>query len=224
MPEAKILIIEDDRNILAANRQLLELSGYEVFTAGTLAEGKSLAEKMKPDLVVLDILLPDGNGLDLCRELREAGNVRILILSALGTKQDIIEGLRQGGDDYLAKPYMTEELLLRIAALLRRGAAPASPAQVVMTGPIEWHPSSRQAFIGGTDLLLKPLEYSVLNLLCANRDRYLPPEEIYRACWNIDQYQNLANVHNQIYNLRGKLEVYGIRICLRRGRGYRVEW
>ena len=112
MSSDKILIIEDDRDILSANQQMLELEGYCVVTAASMKAGWEAVQKEHPDLILLDILLPDGNGLDFCRKLRSSSsNVRILFLSALNTKRDVIEGLRRGGDDYLAKPYMTRLLL-----------------------------------------------------------------------------------------------------------------
>lgn len=223
MENDKILIIEDNPDILAANRALLELSGYRVAAAETLAAGKEAAEREKPDLILLDILLPDGSGLDLCRELRRKSDVRILFLSALNTRQDIIRGLREGGDDYLAKPYMTEELLLRIRSLLRRRLYPM-PAGVRQTGRLEWHDVAHQAFADGCDLLLTPREYAVLELLCANEDRFLPPEEIYRAVWNAEPYGSIQPVHNHIYCLRGKLKPYGIGIESRRDMGYKIQW
>ncbi len=223
MCKDKILIIEDNMNILIANRSMLELSGYRVVTAQTLAAGKEAVAKENPDLVILDILLPDGNGLELCRSLREKSDMRILLLSALNTHEDIIHGLREGGDDYLAKPYMTEELLLRVQALLRRRLHPL-PADVRYTGKLEWHTVSHQVFADGRNLCLTPREYAVLELLCANEDRYLSPEEIYRTSWNADSNGDVRSVHNHIYCLRSKLKPYAIEIESRRDLGYRIKW
>jgi len=221
MRNDKILIIEDDRDILSANRQMLELEGYRVVTAMSAEAGWEAAQKEHPDLILLDILLPDGNGLDLCRRLRSSSSVRILFLSALNTKRDVIEGLRRGGDDYLAKPYMTEELLLRIEALLRRNVNPL-PQEAECSGPIEWHMTSNTAYINGEDLLLKPMEYTVLRLLCANSGRYTSAEEIYRAAWGNDPNNDVRPVHNHIYCLRVKLKPYGIGIESKRGLGYKI--
>lgn len=223
MGNDKILIIEDDKDILSANRQMLELEGYRVVTAKTLEAGRKAVQKENPDLILLDILLPDGNGLDLCREIRSSSDVRILFLSALNTKSDVIEGLRRGGDDYLAKPYMTEELLLRIAALLRRNARPL-PNVTEVTGRIEWHTSSFSASVNGEDLHLKPMEYNVLRLLCANSSRYLSAEEIYRSAWDNEPNNDVRPVHNHIYCLRAKLKPYGINIESKRNLGYRIKY
>ena len=223
MASEKILIIEDDSDILAANRDLLELAGYRVSTARSLAAGRNAVERDNPDLIVLDILLPDGNGLDLCRELREGSDVRILFLSALNTPSDIVEGLRQGGDDYLGKPYLTEELLLRVQALLRRSVRPVPP-QTRTTGPLVWQPSAHQVHIGGEDLLLSPREYAVLELLCVNRDRWVSAEEVFRNVWNAEPNGDVHAVHNHVSALRAKLAPHGVRIELKRGTGYRIEW
>lgn len=223
MANEKILIIEDDADILAANRDLLELAGYRVFTACTPAAGRHAVERNNPDLIILDILLPDGNGLGLCRELREGSDVRILFLSALNTAADVVEGLRQGGDDYLGKPYLTEELLLRTQALLRRSVH-VIPPQSTATGPLEWQPSAHQVFIDHEDLLLSPREYAILGLLCANRNRWLSAEEVFRSVWNTDPNGDLHVVHNHISALRTKLAPHGVRIESKRGQGYRIEW
>lgn len=221
MNNDKILIIEDDMDIQSANRQLLELEGYRVVTAGTMEAGRKTALSEHPDLIILDILLPDGNGLDLCRELRCSSDVRILFLSALNTKRDVIEGLRRGGDDYLAKPYMTEEFLLRVAALLRRNVKPLPP-ESVLTGQIEWHIASRTAEVKGCDLRLKPKEYSVLRFLCANSGSFTTAEEIYRDVWGKLTNNDVKPVHNHIYCLRSKLKPFGIKIISKRGQGYKI--
>lgn len=220
MSKNLILLIEDDPDIASANRIMLELEGYSVIEARTLKKGKELVENASPDLVVMDIMLPDGNSLDYCRELRGKSGVRILFLSALGTKEDIVEGLRAGGDDYLAKPYIMDELILRIQSLMRRG----NMEQDEMNPKgLTFNSLSNQAFYDGKDLMLKPKEYAVLELLNKNRDYYLSAEEIYSAVWNIDGGDDLSTVHNHIYSLRKKLTGTGYSIELKRGRGYQLK-
>ena len=218
-----ILVIEDDKNISRATRAMLELEGYRVYTAETLAEGNALTKRCKPDLIVLDILLPDGNGLDYCRTLRRQNDGgRILFLSALNTHEDVINGLRAGGDDYLAKPYVTDELLLRIKALLRRGRIGAGEPD--STGPLLWNRLSRQVTADGMNLLLTPHEYAILEFLCGEPGRYFTPEEIYKAVWNAEPLENLGPVHNHIYSLRQKLSGTGAEIRSTRSRGYMICW
>lgn len=220
MSKNLILLIEDDPDIASANRIMLELEGYSVIEARTLKKGKELVENASPDLVVMDIMLPDGNSLDYCRELRGKSGVRILFLSALGTKEDIVEGLRAGGDDYLAKPYIMDELILRIQSLMRRGNM---EQEEINPKGLTFNNLSNQAFYDGKDLMLKPKEYAVLELLNKNRDYYLSAEEIYSAVWNIDGGDDLSTVHNHIYSLRKKLTGTGFSIELKRGRGYRLK-
>lgn len=220
MSKSLILLIEDDPDIASANKIMLELEGYSVIEARTLKKGKELVESASPDLVVMDIMLPDGNSLEYCRELRGKSGVRILFLSALGTKEDIVKGLRAGGDDYLAKPYIMDELILRIQSLMRRGNMNQSDTN---KGRLTFNSLSNQAFCDGEDLMLKPKEYAVLELLDQNRDFYLSAEEIYSAVWNAEGGDDLGTVHNHIYSLRKKLSGKGFIIELKRGRGYRLK-
>lgn len=220
MSKNLILLIEDDPDIASANKIMLELEGYSVIEARTLKKGKELVESASPDLVVMDIMLPDGNSLDYCRELRGKSGVRILFLSALGTKEDIVEGLRAGGDDYLAKPYIMDELLLRIQSLMRRGNMNQND---INQDGLTFNSLSNQAFYDGKDLMLKPKEYAVLDLLYKNRDFYLSAEEIYSAVWNTEGGDDLSTVHNHIYSLRKKLAGTRFSIELKRGRGYRLK-
>lgn len=220
MSKSLILLIEDDPDIASANKIMLELEGYSVIEARTLKKGKELVESASPDLVVMDIMLPDGNSLEYCRELRGKSGVRILFLSALGTKEDIVKGLRAGGDDYLAKPYIMDELILRIQSLMRRGNMNQSDTN---KGRLTFNSLSNQAFCDGEDLVLKPKEYAVLELLDQNRDFYLSAEEIYSAVWNAEGGDDLGTVHNHIYSLRKKLSGKGFIIELKRGRGYRLK-
>ena len=220
MSKSLILLIEDDPDIASANKIMLELEGYSVIEARTLKKGKELVESASPDLVVMDIMLPDGNSLEYCRELRGKSGVRILFLSALGTKEDIVKGLRAGGDDYLAKPYIMDELILRIQSLMRRGNMNQSDTN---KGRLTFNSLSNQAVCDGEDLMLKPKEYAVLELLDQNRDFYLSAEEIYSAVWNAEGGDDLGTVHNHIYSLRKKLSGKGFIIELKRGRGYRLK-
>lgn len=220
MSKNLILLIEDDPDIASANKIMLELEGYSVIEARTLKKGKELVESASPDLVVMDIMLPDGNSLEYCRELRGKSGVRILFLSALGTKEDIVKGLRAGGDDYLAKPYIMDELILRIQSLMRRGNMNRTDGN---KGRLTFNSLSNQAFCDGKDLMLKPKEYAVLELLDQNRDYYLSAEEIYSAVWNAEGGDDLSTVHNHIYSLRKKLSGRGFLIELKRGRGYRLK-
>lgn len=204
MIKASILLVEDDPDVMRANRIALELEGYTVLEAGTLAKGREIVQRENPDLIVLDILLPDGNGLEYCRELRGENGVRILLLSALDTKADAIAGLRAGGDDYIAKPYLTDELLTRVETLLRRrlGGTDEPPLRI---GALEIRFTSHRARLDGKDLILRPMEYALLEYLARRMDRYVTAEELYEKLWDMDGLGDTDTVTVHISKLRKKL-------------------
>lgn len=214
---AKILMIEDNRDILDANRIMLELEGYDVLTAKDMAGGRKLALKEDPDLIVLDVMLPDGNGIDLCRELKKVKDFNIIFLSALGTKNDVLEGLRAGGYDYLAKPYIMEELLLRIKALLRNTVAKAADA--FSFGSLVFKEHAFVVEFKGKDLCLNTKEYAVLNLLCRNAGRYMSAELILQRVWDMEN-GSVQPVYNCLSSLREKLQGADVSLDFKRGHGY----
>jgi two-component system OmpR family response regulator len=123
-----ILMIEDDPALYAVTKSLLEISGYEVIGAGTLFDGLREAEQMRPDLIILDILLPDGNGLNKRMELKGKSGAPVLVMSAIGMRKEEISALRAAGDDYLGKPYLTEELLKRVERMTKETERVSDPA------------------------------------------------------------------------------------------------
>ena len=224
MKAATILIIEDDYDIGRANRAALELEGYRVMEADTLAKGRRIVEDALPDLIILDILLPDGNGLQYCEELRGKSGIRILFLSALNTKSDILAGLRAGGDDYMAKPYDMDELLLRVEALLRRGRLIGVDEPVIQLYGLEMNFVSRRALYKGRDLLLKPKEFALLEILVRSRSRTVTVDELYEKVWGMDTAGDARTVKEHISRIRSKLgENMTITIVSERGKGYRLE-
>jgi len=223
MKDAKILIIEDDFDIRSANRAALELKGYQVLEADTLSKGRQIAKDLLPDLIILDILLPDGNGLKFCEELRGKSGIRILLLSALGTKSDLLAGLRAGGDDYMSKPYDMDELLLRVEALLRRGMPIGVDETVIKLDRLEMNFISRRAFMGGRDILLKPKEFALLEMLVRSRGRTVTVEELYEKVWNLNSAGDVRTVKEHISRIRSKLgEDSTLAIVSDRGKGYRL--
>lgn len=220
MHRATILIIEDDADIMRANRMALELEGYRVLEAGTLAKGREVVEAEEPDLILLDIMLPDGNGLEYCQQLR-GGGIRILFLSALNSKEDTLTGLRAGGDDYITKPYLIDEMLARVEVLLRRGKLTGGEEPPLCLGDLEISFTSRRAFINGADLLLEPKEFALLEILAKNRGHYVAAEEMYGKVWGMDAVNDVRTVKVRISSLRQKLGA-GFDIEALRGAGYRL--
>lgn len=216
----KILIVEDNKDILYTNRTMLELNGYEVLSAETFAAGKKICEENKNiSLIILDIMLPDGNGLDLCKEIRAQSDAKILFLSALDTSKDVIAGFRAGGDDYLEKPYHMEELLLRVKSLLRRKNVGAVTRNY---GEIEFHDYSFGASFKGNDLLLRQKEYSILKFLCDNAGEFFTAKEIFEIVWGISDADTaeIQPFYNTISTVKDKIINTDVEIIHEKSRGY----
>lgn len=216
---AKILLIEDNREILDSNQIMLELEGYEVITAETVGAGKKLALSENPDLIILDIMLPDGNGVELCKELKSERDFSVIFLSALGTQKDVLEGLRAGGFDYISKPYIMEELLLRVNNILRMTAPMVHNDFTI--GSIRLKPYSSVAEYKGTDLLLKTKEYAVLDLLCRNAGKFVSTDSILECVWN-NKEASMQPLYNCLSALRDKLNETDVNITFKRGTGYMI--
>lgn len=224
MRKMTILIVEDDHDILSANRSALELEGYDVIAADTLSKGRLAAEKLSPDLIILDILLPDGNGLSYCEELRGKSGIRILFLSALNTREDVLAGLRAGGDDYISKPYDMDELLLRVEALLRRGKLIGQEEPSLSLNGLELDFISHRALLHGRDILLKPKEFALLAALVREPDRAFPAAELYKMVWGMDMASDGRTVKEHISRIRSKLgKECEFSIISERGKGYRLQ-
>ncbi|MCL2066474.1 MAG: response regulator transcription factor [Treponema sp.] len=202
---ATILLVEDNEQILRGNERMLKRRGYTVATALTLAEARFCIEKQIPDAIVLDIMLPDGSGLDFLRELRIENNklsdIPVLLLTGLTTPEDVIRGLSEGGDDYLAKPYDFGVLLARIEALLRRAA---QIPKTLTKGALQLDIVANRAFLDGNDMLLSPKEFALLLLMVQNEGRALSAASLFQAIWKLPQADNSA-VKTTVSRLRGKL-------------------
>lgn len=224
MKDTTILIIEDDYDIRRANCAALKMEGYQVMEADTLLKGRRIVEDSLPDLIILDILLPDGNGLQYCEELRGKSGIRILLLSALSTKSDLLAGLRAGGDDYMAKPYDMDELLLRVEALLRRSKHIGIDEPSIQLYGLEMNFISRRALFNGRDLLLKPKEFALLEILVQSRGRTVPVEELYEKVWSMNSAGDIRTVKEHISRIRSKLgENSTFTIVSERGKGYHLD-
>ena len=215
-----VLLIEDDPVLRNSNRLLLESEGYGVLAAGTLAAARGYLGEAAPDAVVLDILLPDGNGLDFLNEMRKSSAVPVLLLTALNTNADMIKGLEAGGDDYLPKPFDVGVFLTRVKAILRRaGNVPETLAK----GALKLNLLSGQAFVDGADLLLAQKEFSLLSLFVRHENQTMTADFLYEKAWG-QPMQNDANaVKVMVSRLRKKLEGSGYTITAEYGAGYRFE-
>jgi DNA-binding response OmpR family regulator len=218
----RVLLVEDNEKILRGNKRMLEWEGYEVGEAMTLREARAQLEKNCPDVIVLDIMLPDGSGLDFMRQLRESnhGGVPILLLTGLTTQEDILRGLKSGGDDYLTKPYDFSILLARVEALLRRSQR---VPERVTRGRLSMDVTANAATLDGRDLLLTQKEFSLLLVFTQNPGRFISGEYLYEKVWNQPQTSDSGALKTAITRLRTKIAGSGWRIESARGEGYCLE-
>lgn len=215
-----VLMVEDNARVLALNKAVLEREGCTVLTARNLAETRGvLTDSPTIDIVVLDILLPDGNGLDFIPELRKRTAAPVLVLTCKRDYADIVEGLTGGADDYMTKPYRIEELLARITALVRKRDAERTPDRITR-GPLVLDTASHRAFLHDTDLLLKPREYAVLQYLAGREGERVSAERLYETVWNLPAQSGLSAVKTVVSRLRKKLAGSGYAITSGRGKGY----
>ena len=217
-----ILLVEDNPHIMKINSEALTMYGYEILQATTAKACREAMRWHPVDLVVLDIMLPDGDGVQLCRELKENYRVPILFLSALGESRDVVEGLRAGGDDYLAKPYDLEVLAARIEARLRQERA---RSRYVSYGPLRLDVFSGRGYLGDTDLMLTQKEFALLLLLVQHAGETVSKQEVLREVWNLNAEEDNRALWTLISRLRRKLdsEHSRLEISSRRGDGYTLE-
>ncbi|WP_263768488.1 two-component system response regulator KdpE [Propionivibrio soli] len=200
-----VVLVEDERQIRRFVRAALEGEGCAVFEAGTLVEGVREAADRHPALIILDLGLPDGNGIDLIRDVRNWSDVPILVLSARVQEKDKIQALDLGADDYLTKPFGVGELLARTRALLRRqGRANASP--IVAFGDVEVDLSRRLVTRAGSPVHLTPIEYRLLSLLLANAGKVMTQRHLLREVWGGSSVESNHYLRVYVGHLRQKLE------------------
>ncbi len=206
-PSPKILLVEDERQIRRFVRAALEAEGCQVVESGTLAEGLIEAGTCKPDLLVLDLGLPDGNGVDLIRDLRSWSDMPILILSARSCEDDKISALDAGGDDYLTKPFSVGELQARVRALLRRRSRSGENATpIVQFGSVSIDLSRRTATRHGEEVHLTPIEYRLLALLLSHPGKVMTQRSLLREVWGPSFVESSHYLRVYVGHLRQKLE------------------
>lgn len=218
-----IVVVDDDDNLREMLSTALHFAGYRTFGARSAAEGLRLIQERSPDLVVLDVQLPDGNGFDLCRGLRERGiTTPVIFLTARDQSGDVIAGFTDGGDDYVTKPFRLAELSLRITAILRRTGA--GPVHVLRVGDVVLDQVKHQVTMGGHPIDMTPKEFDVLRYLLANRGRVMSKAQIIQGAWQVEHVGDESLVETYISRLRTKLaddDASFIRTV--RGRGYAID-
>ena len=220
----RILVIDEDAKLQRRVGALLASAGFVVATARTAAEGLSAAQRSAPALIVLAVLLPDGDGTEVCRALRADAATRsipVLMLSVRGAPSERVLGLEAGADDYVAKPYDGRELVLRIRALLRRSAGQLAPMRMVRCGGLRVDRESFRAWVDDAVVVLTALEFALLLLLYDRRDRVQSRGRLLEDVWHTSGTQLTSTVDTRIKLLRRKLTTAGRYIETVRGVGYR---
>ena len=203
----KILIVDDEENILKIVEAYLVAKNYQVFRAMDGEEALRKAETIRPDLIVLDLMLPDISGLEVCRRIRKSSSVPVIMLTARTTEQDILSGLQIGADHYMTKPFSPKELVARVQTVLRRSHP--EPQEVKWSfegGLLEIYPDNKQVFKKGVEVGLTPTEYRLLTLLASHPQQIFPRQQLLQVVKGLDfdGTDRVIDVH--IKNLRRKIE------------------
>ncbi len=222
----KLLIIEDDTGLNRGISFAMEQEGYEVVSARTLREGETLFEKEKPDAIILDLNLPDGDGLDFCKKVRQrsgaAGETAILMLTARDLETDEIMGLTNGADDYITKPFSVSVLKIRLQNILRRKADSPEEEYKITSGDVTLDLRTFRVFCQGEELDLSMTEFRLLQFFMENKNRALLKEQILQRVWDVDgNYVEENTLSVNISRLRRKLGSDHIRTI--QGIGYLWE-
>lgn len=225
---AKLLIVDDEKSILDYVGLGLKYEGFAFSTAASCAQARERLAQDEIDLVILDRMLPDGDGLELCEWIKENKAIPVLLLSALGEVEDRVEGLNSGADDYLPKPFQFVELVARVRALLRRPKAVAVEQSVdesgdIVAGDLRISRSRRRVFLGSQELELTPKEFELLEFLASRTGRVFSKDELVDHLWgtDFDGFTNTVEVH--VSALRQKLGDHN-RKMIRTVRGVGYAW
>ena len=206
MSGPRILVVEDEAQLRFALVRYLEKSGYTVAGSEDGAGVLSGFGSFRPDVVLLDLMLPDMTGVEVCRELRRSSETPIIVLSAIGDERTKVMALDEGADDYLTKPFAMDELLARIRVALRHGSSLRANQPVVLTGPLRIDLERRSVSVHDQPVHLTPTEYSLLKYLATHAGKVVTHPMILRAVWGADYANDTAILRTYINQLRAKLE------------------
>jgi len=201
-----LLIIDDDERLTELLRGYLVQAGFEVFSAGTPDQGLKLFDEKKPSLVILDVMLPDRDGFQVCKELRAKASTPILMLTARGEIGDRVKGLDTGADDYLPKPFEPRELVARIQSILRRAGVSGENHETLVAGELRLSMKSRQAWLGKEDLQITSTEFELLRLFMLNAGKVLSRDDIMDRLRGIDWEAFNRSIDVAVSRLRQKLK------------------
>ena len=202
----RILVVEDEASIAAPLADHLVREGFEPHVAGSLSQAREAFRAVEPDVVLLDVMLPDGDGRDLCRELRASSDAIIVMLTARGEEVDRIVGLELGADDYVVKPFSVGELVARIRAIQRRGRSAGSRRTAIVIGAISLDPAARVVSKHGETLELAPKEFDLLHVLMSRAGEVVGREAIMDEVWDPHWFGPTKTLDVHISWLRKKIE------------------
>jgi two-component system alkaline phosphatase synthesis response regulator PhoP len=218
----KILIIDDEVNIVELAKLYFSREGFAVESANKGRDGLSMVATTNPDLVILDIMLPDIDGFEICKQIRAKSKVPILMLSARREDVDKIVGLEIGADDYLTKPFNPSELVARVKAILRRAQSGIVPQQVINVFGVHIDISKREVSIEGKALKLRTKEFDLLTVFAQNPGVVLSRDRLISEVWGYDYYGETRTVDVHVNHLRDKLKGASVDIETFRGTGYKL--
>lgn len=224
----RILVVDDEQAVLDLLVYNLSNAHYEVMTADNGRQALDLARQASPDLILLDLMLPEVDGLDVCRELRHTSKVPIIMITARGEEVDRVVGLELGADDYICKPFSVRELMARVKAVLRRTQPEAMENATVLSGPggLRLDVERREVTLGSVSIDLTRLEFDLLHMLLLNADRVLTRERLLEEVWGYDFAGDTRAVDSAVKRLRLRLrsiDPQADRIEAVRGLGYKYK-
>lgn len=218
-----VLLVEDNKDLNDANTQALKLDGYSVLSAETIKEARELIGGAEPDVILLDVMLPDGDGFDFCEEIRNKTKAHIIFLTAKTAHEDMVRGLKGGGDNYITKPFHSEEMLVKVGAAIRRRELDKIPPDTHQTGNITLEIIAGRAIINSVDLMLTKQEFSLLLALARNEGKAMSVDELYQKAWGQPMCGEKRALQKRVSELKNKLQggkcshaintVYGTGYC-----------
>jgi len=217
-----ILVVDDEPSIIELARLYLEQEGYQVEAAASGQEALAKQNAAPPDLIVLDLMLPDVDGFEVCRQIRARSNIPILMLTARKEDVDKIVGLELGADDYLTKPFNPREFIARVRAILRRYQTGARPGNIIEIGKMRIDLSRHETTVNGQPIALRTKEFALLATFAENPGIVFSREKLLETVWGYDFYGETRTVDVHVNHLREKLTGSGVKIETMRGIGYKI--
>ena len=203
-PGARVLVVDDEPQILRGLRVILRSAGFQVSQAETKREALDAVAVRPPDVLILDLVLPDGSGVEVCEEVRRWSTLPIIVLSAVGDEREKVRALDAGADDYVTKPFGTDELTARIRAVLRRRGEGSEP--VVHVGPVTIDLAARRVTRDGADVHLTPIEFDLLRVLAVHRGKLVTHRTLLREVWGAGYGHETHYLRVHVAHIRRKLE------------------